>query len=63
MHVYEILGLAIPMHASTFPEDFPQLFSTEGGAYAPLKTVYDLILYSVTFFDGENQMGLKKHLT
>ena len=37
------LGLAMPKHTSTFPQDFPQLFSTRGPVLPrpPLKTAYE----------------------
>ena len=40
MHVY-ILGLAIPMHTSTVPQDFPKFIFQQGAVppqAAPLKT-------------------------
>ena len=47
MHVYvplKILGLAIPMHTSTFPHN---IFFNRGGPIPrlPLKTAYDACVY------------------
>ena len=42
MHVsvLKILGLAIPMHTSPFPQDFPQLIFQQGASAPQLKTAY-----------------------
>ena len=36
--VLKILGLAMPMHMSTFHQDFPQLIFHQGGRGPPLKS-------------------------
>ena len=36
--VLKILGLAMPMHMSTFRQDFPQLIFHQGGPCPPLKS-------------------------
>ena len=39
--VLKILGLAMPMHMSTFHQDFPQLIFHQGGLWPPLKIAYE----------------------
>ena len=36
--VLKIFGLAMPMHMSTFHQDFPQLILHQGGPWPPLKS-------------------------